>query len=151
MRNYISNLFLNYNLHGDDGMGGTIDLVTTSAGSDEDDLREAVADNTAFLIQSNDPGSVYTWTVTYPNPITQIYWVLDSRTLTIFANYLADFIYAGVVSIGNIPQLSVFREKTDPDYTPRHGWTSAEGVRHRESPSDKGDPEFDLVEKERDR
>jgi len=136
LRNYVSTRFLQYNLHGDDGGGGTIDLVTTSAGRNDEELGNNVVENIAFQEQINDPTHIYTWTVTYPNPTTTVYWQLDSRNISTFANYLADFLYIGVVSLGNIPQLGICKAKLGTDYTPRKGWTDDAGVKRLPTPTD---------------
>jgi hypothetical protein len=99
-------------------------------------LGNNVVDNIAFQEETNDPTHIYTWTVSYPNPTATVYWQLDSRNIANFSNYLADFLYAGVILIGGIPQLGLCKAKLGTDYTPRKGWTDDAGVKRRPPPSE---------------
>jgi len=136
LRNYISTLFQKNLLHGDDGGGGTIDVEATSAGGNAKELEENALKQIAFVEESNDPTHIYTWTVTRGELVT-VYWQLDKTNVSIFADYLADFLYLAVITL-QIPQMGIAKWKQDPDYSPRKGWKDDAGTKREPTPSDKG-------------
>jgi hypothetical protein len=130
--------FLQGNLHGDDGIGGTLDIPCTAAGSTDQKLYDLYQAQAAFLEESNDPTHIYTWTQEFPNPIATVYWQFDATNVAIFSNYFADLFYLIAVILGNIPQCGIMKAKLGTDYSPRRGWTDDLGKKRKPPPSDKG-------------
>jgi hypothetical protein len=150
MRNYISTVFRRALAHADDGGGGTFDTVVYAAGGDVEDS-EARFNIAKRNLESGFPG----WTFTYENnPAVRCYFLIDKDNIVTFANFLSSYFYPVAIEVQGPPELNFFRPDLDPvddPIAPRKGWTDYFGVRRRETPSDKGDPAYDLVKIEEDR
>jgi hypothetical protein len=150
LRNYFSTFMGSFEAHGS-GSSGSFDGTLYAIGSTEEDWMEQFRIVGADNALSFDPD----WTWTYDQlQVDQFFWQFDQINFLKIVRPLAGYFVQGVRAITTDPTLIDLQKAVvlnDGDYNPRKGWTDIHGVRRKETPSDKGDPAYDLVRKEDDR